>query len=63
MIPVKEYKIASGDSESELLVDIEKALAVGWQPQGGISVYAVPTWNNHNESDGYEVKYFQAMVR
>lgn len=63
MIPVKEYQIVSDDSKDGLSLKVEKALAVGWQPLGGVSVVSIPAYDRHNEPDGVNLEYSQAMVR
>ena len=63
MIPAKEYMVVSKNNIAELVNDVNRYIAVGWQPQGGISVALVPTWDREERSDGYESEYCQAMVR
>ena len=63
MIPAKEYMIVSCESKSALRDDVQKLIAVGWQPQGGVSVAVMPSWDKNNEPDGYDTEYIQAMVR
>lgn len=63
MIPVKEYQILSGDSKGGLLLKVERAIGVGWQPTGGVAVAVIPELDDGNEPADFNMEYCQAMVR
>lgn len=56
---MSEYRVAIGDSRSELISEVAQLLAEGFLPQGGI---AVSQGIGNDEYEGWAY-YYQAMFR
>jgi hypothetical protein len=57
-----EYMILEAGDHPEMEIKVNKALAAGWKPQGGIAAYTVM------ERDGYgktyhNIWFMQAMIK
>jgi hypothetical protein len=57
-----EYLIIEAREPAEMAVKINKAIASGWKPQGGIAAYTVMT-RNGNGGSWYEIWFMQAIVK
>lgn len=61
-----EYLIIEARGHAEMAVKINKAIASGWKPQGGIAVYTVMTqdgWRSLNGNTFHEIWFMQAIVK
>lgn len=53
MKKITEYRVESAQTAEKLIMRVEDALTIGWEPQGGVSVAAGPNG----------ISFHQAMVR
>lgn len=57
-----EYQIVDADDLDELVEKVNKAIAEGWQPVGGVAVSHWPC-DNHKFDNAFYWEYLQAMTR
>ena len=57
-----KYTILEAGDHAGMEIKVNKALAVGWKPQGGIAAYTI-TQRDHNGHEWMEIWFMQAMIK